>query len=165
VKRLAAALTLAGFVATPAGAQQDAAAGLGRDEVVKVIDAYVLSNLQENLGLSDEQFVRILPLVKKWQTNRRVYQQRRLSALGEMRRLLERGAATEARLQELLGELKRADLDEETTERQDVEAIDAQLSVEQQAKLRVFGVRIQERLREILQRRRDQGAPRGRDRS
>jgi hypothetical protein len=146
--------------AIPAGAQQDAATGLGREELVKVIDAYVLSNLQENLGLSDDEFVRILPLVKTWQTNRRAHQQRRVSALGEMRRLLERGAATEARLRELLSELKRADADEETTRRQDIDAIDAQLSVEQQAKLRVFEARIQERLREILQRRRDERAQR-----
>jgi uncharacterized membrane protein YccC len=120
--------------------------------------------MHESLGLGDEQFVRILPLVKKWQTNRRVHQQRRSSAIGEMRRLLERGAATEARLQELLGELKSTDADEQATQRQDLEAIDAQLSVEQQAKLRVFEARIQERLREILQRRRDQGA-RGRERT
>jgi hypothetical protein len=164
VKGLAAALTLAALAASPAAAQSEEPPGLGREELVKVIDAYVLGNLQENLGLSDDQFVRILPLVKRWQTNRRAHQQRRSSALGEMRRLLERGAATEPRLKELLGELKRADLEDETTQRQDVEAIDAQLSVEQQAKLRVFEARIQERLREILQRRREQGSPRGRER-
>jgi hypothetical protein len=164
VKRLAAALALAALGAIPAGAQQDAPSGLGREELVKLIDAYVLSNLQESLGLSDELFVRILPLVKNWQANRRTHQQRRSSALGEMRRLLERGAATEPRLRELLGELKRADLDQQTTQQKDVEAIDAQLSVEQQAKLRVFEARVQERLREILQRRRDQGASRGRER-
>jgi hypothetical protein len=163
--RIAAVLTLAALGAIPAGAQQDPPPpGLGREELVKLIDAYVLSNMQESLGLGDEQFVRILPLVKKWQTNRRVHQQRRSSAIGEMRRLLERGAATEARLQELLGELKSTDADEQATQRQDLEAIDAQLSVEQQAKLRVFEARIQERLREILQRRRDQGA-RGRERT
>ena len=32
-----------------------------------MVDAYVVSNLQESLGLSDEQFAKAIPLVKKLQ--------------------------------------------------------------------------------------------------
>ena len=35
-----------------------------REEIFRMIDAYVVSNMQESLGLSDEQFVKLLPLVK-----------------------------------------------------------------------------------------------------
>jgi hypothetical protein len=42
-----------------------------RDETFRLMDAYLISNLQESLGLSDEQFGRALPLVKKLQSDRR----------------------------------------------------------------------------------------------
>ncbi len=32
-----------------------------RDETFRLMDAYLISNLQESLGLSDEQFVKALP--------------------------------------------------------------------------------------------------------
>ena len=38
-----------------------------------MVDAYVLSNMQESLGLSDEQFAQAIPLVKKLQRERREY--------------------------------------------------------------------------------------------
>jgi len=158
VKPLAIVVTLLGLLGTPVLAQEDPVRGPGREELVKLIDAYVLSNLQETLELSDEQFVKILPLVKKWQGNRRAHQQRRMASLGEMRRLFETGAATEPRIGELLRSLKQADLDEQAALRKDIEAIDAQLSVVQQAKLRIFEMRVQQRLREIIERQRQQGA-------
>ena len=42
-----------------------------RDETFRLMDAYLISNLQESLGLTDEQFVKALPLVKKLQSDRR----------------------------------------------------------------------------------------------
>jgi hypothetical protein len=142
-----------------AAAQEDApATGRARDELVKLIDAYVLSNLQESLSLSDEQFVKLLPLVKKWQADRRGLQQRRQATLGEMRRLFEAGAATEPKLTELLKDLKAAEGEELQAVRRNLDAIDAQLSVVQQAQLRLFEQRVQQRLREIIERQRQQGA-------
>ena len=32
-----------------------------------MVDAYIVSNLQESVGLTDEQFVKVLPLVKRLQ--------------------------------------------------------------------------------------------------
>ena len=48
-----------------------------REEAGRLVDAYILSNLQESLGLSDEQFVKLLPLVKRLQADRREAMQRR----------------------------------------------------------------------------------------
>lgn len=158
MRRLGVTLALLGFAGLPVAAQEDIAPGRGREELIKLVDAYVISNLQENLSLTDEQFVKILPLVKKWQGSRRAFQQRRMASLSEMRRLFESGSATEPRLAELLRELKQADVEEQAALRRDVEAIDAQLGVVQQAKLRLFEVRVQQRLREILERQRQQGA-------
>ena len=50
-----------------------------REEAGRMVDAYVLSNLQESLGLSDDQFVRLLPLVKRLQAERREAIERRIA--------------------------------------------------------------------------------------
>lgn len=94
--------------------------------------------------------------MKRWQASRRSFQQRRLGAPGEMRRLFESGSATEPRSAELLGEPKRAEAEEQAVVRRDVESVDAQLSVVQQAMPRLFEIRVQQRLREILERQRQQ---------
>src|SRR5258707_3195072 len=77
-----------------------------RDEAFKMIDAYIVSNLQESLDLTDDQFVKVLPLVKRLQTDRRAVLQRRQQALMDLRRVLASGDATEGRVTELLGEVK-----------------------------------------------------------
>jgi len=160
------ALLLAAAVATaqdapPPGAQE---VRRPRDEAFRMIDAYFLSNLQESLGLTDEQFVRLLPLVKKLQTDRRQYVQRRMRALQEMRRLLQSGGATEARLEELLRELKTVENDERPALRRDLDAIDAVLSPVQQAKYRVLELEVERKIREIMAQMR-QGRPPGRGRA
>src|ERR1700682_6122754 len=55
-----------------------------REEAFKMIDAYIVSNLQESLDLTDEQFVKLLPLVKRLQSDRRAVLQRRQQALMEV---------------------------------------------------------------------------------
>src|SRR4030095_13113091 len=58
---------------------------------------YTLRNLQESLELTDDQFVKVLPLVKRLQTDRRAAIQRRQQALMELRRPLASGEADEPR--------------------------------------------------------------------
>jgi Spy/CpxP family protein refolding chaperone len=121
-----------------------------RDEAFKMIDAYIVSNLQESLALTDDQFVKLLPLVKRLQTDRRAVLQRRQQALMELRRLLASGDATEARVTELLGEVKAAERDEPGLLRKDRDAIDAVLSPVQQAKFRVLEVEVEHKIRELM---------------
>ena len=124
--------------------------GAPREDIGKMIDAYIISNLQEGLGLNDEQFVRLLPLVKKLQTDRRAYAQRRQRALQELRRSLQAGSATDARVTELLRELKAVESEEPGALRRDRDALDAALTPIQQAKLRLLEVELERRLRELL---------------
>ena len=134
------------------GAQEPGArpgSGRPREELFKMVDAYIVSNLQESLGLSDAQFVKVLPLVKKLQSDRRGYFERRHQALQEMRRLLESGRATETRIAELLSDVKGIESEEPAALRRDVEALDAVLTPMQQAKLRVLQVQIEQKLREL----------------
>jgi Spy/CpxP family protein refolding chaperone len=120
-----------------------------REEASRMVDAYVLSNLQESLALSDDQFVKLLPLVKRLQTERREAMEQRMRALREMRRLLKSGSATEAEVLAQLKEFKASEADFPARGRKDMEAIDALLSPLQQAKFRVFEAEVGQKLREL----------------
>jgi hypothetical protein len=129
-----------------------------RDEAFKMVDAYVMSNLQESLGLSDEQFARAIPLVKRLQTERREYLLERTRTLREMRRLLHQGGAPEAQVLELLQRLKGLDADGPVQVRKNLEALDAVLSPVQQAKFRVLELEVEQRMRELMNRVRPRAA-------
>jgi hypothetical protein len=153
VTGLALLLVLAQVV--PAGprprvAGPSAEAGAPRDEAFKMIDAYVVSNLQESLQLSDEQFVKVLPLVRRLQTDRRAMMLRRAQPLAELRRELASGTATEPRVTELLGQIKAAEAEEPAVLRKDREALDAALSPVQQAKFRVMELDVERKIRELM---------------
>ena len=160
-RRAGIALVLA-LAALPALAQP--AAGQRprpRDEAFRMIDAYILSNMQESLGLSDEQFGRLLPLVQRLQRDRREFGRRRMTALQELRSQLMSGGATEARVAELLREVKAVEAEEPSAVRRDMDAIDAALTPVQQAKYRLLEVEVERRLRALMAQMRGQdGQPR-----
>jgi Spy/CpxP family protein refolding chaperone len=143
----AIAAVLAGW-AGQAGAQ---GAARPRDEAFKMVDAYIVSNLQESVGISDEQFARILPLVKRLQNDRRDLAQRRGRALSEMRRALESGSATEARVLELLKDVKAVESSQHETIRRDMDAIDQVLTPVQQAKFRVLEGEVERKIRALME--------------
>jgi len=115
-----------------------------------MIDAYIVSNLQESLELTDDQFVKLLPLVKHLQNDRRALVQRRQQSLMELRRLLASGGATEPRVSELLRQVKAVEAEEPATLRKDRDAIDAALTPLQQAKFRVLEVEVDRKIRELM---------------
>lgn len=126
-----------------------------RDETFRLMDAYMISNLQESLGLTDDQFARSLPLVKRLQSDRRDFARRRMAALRSLRKTLTSGAATEASVADLLKEVKSASADEHAGTARNLEALDAVLSPIQQAKFRVFEAEVDLRLRHLLARSQD----------
>jgi Spy/CpxP family protein refolding chaperone len=126
-----------------------------------MIDAYVISNLQESLGLTDDQFAKLVPLVKRLQTERREAMRTRMKTLHEMRRLLESGSATEAQVVERLATLKGLETEEPRRGQQTMEAIDAQLSLLQQAKFRVFEAEVGLKVRELMGQMRGERRPPG----
>jgi hypothetical protein len=126
-----------------------------------MVDAYVVSTLQESLGLTDQQFARLLPAVRRLQSTRRDFAEKRRETLVEMRAILASGTGTEGRIAELMSRLKAMEHDEPEAVRREADAVDAQLTPVQQAKLRLMEARIEQRLRELV--RRGQGpGPRGR---
>jgi len=155
-------------MAAVGSAQEPAATGAGqrrpREEAFRMVDAYFLSNLQESLGLTDEQFVRLLPNVKRLQNDRRQYAQRRQRALQEMRKLLQSGGATEGRLEDLLRELKVVESDQAPAIRRDMDAVDAVLSPVQQAKYRILELEVERKIREVMMQMRGEAHPSGQGR-
>lgn len=158
----AAATALSVALAGPAAAQEPGPPGAGarREEAFKMIDAYIVSNLQESLGLSDEQFVKLLPLVRKQRAERRAFAQRRMATLQRMRLLLNSGVATEGGVAELLRELRTIDLEEPQAARKNLEAVEALLAPIQQAKYRVLEVEVERRIIDLMGRRQSRGGQR-----
>lgn len=126
------------------------AAGAARDEAFKMIDAYVLSNLQESLGLNDDAYVRLLPLVKRHHGERREWAQRRMQALMELRRQFRQGRATDLTVADLLKQVKKAEAEAPLTQARNQQAIDALLDPVQQAKYRIFEAEVERKVRELL---------------
>jgi len=126
-----------------------------RDETFRLMDAYLISNLQESLGLTDEQFGKALPLVKKLQSDRRDFAKRRMQALRLLRKSLLSGSATEAGVVDLLKDLKNASAEERAGTLRNLEVLDTVLTPLQQAKYRVFEAEVDLRLRHLLARSQD----------
>jgi hypothetical protein len=139
----------------PSGAGGDKPAGESRREAFRVVDAYVVSNLQESLGLSDAEFVRVLPLVKKLQTGRREHLMARGRLLRQLRQQLRSGAAAEAEVRKTLDELKDVEASAPERTRKDAAELDAALTPLQQAKFRVLELEVEQRLRELMGRARE----------
>jgi Spy/CpxP family protein refolding chaperone len=148
----ALALLAAGLVAAedPAvQAQKDRDGRAMRDEVDEVVDAYLLMKVQERVGLTDEQFAKLVPLIKRQQRERRDLDSRRFHALREMRRLFAKGEATDERIGSLLRDLKAAEVELPETIRRNAEAIDAVLTPVQQAKYRLLNAEVERHLHDL----------------
>ena len=141
------------LAAGEASAQQEPRAGRpAREEAFRMVDAYLVSNMQESLGLSDEQFAKAIPLVKKLQHDRRDYLMERGRVLREMRRLLRQGGPVEPQVVDLLKQAKALDAEGPERSRRNLEALDALLTSIQQAKYRVLEGEVEQRLRELMNR-------------
>jgi hypothetical protein len=135
-------------------AQQPPAGGgrAAREEAFRMVDAYVVSNLQESLALSDEQFAKAIPLVKKVQADRREYLIERARVTREMRRLLRQGGTVEPEVLELLQQARKLEAEGPERVRRSLEALDAILTPIQQAKYRVLEIEVEQRVRELANR-------------
>ena len=124
-----------------------------------MVDAYMVSNLQESLGLTDEQFVKALPLVKRLLSERREVAERRRETLRDLRQMLQSGAATEAKVAERLREVKALENDEREKTKRNLDGVDSVLTPLQQAKFRVMEVEIEQKIRELLNQARQRRRP------
>lgn len=167
IRALAIALLLVSpaIAAADEGASEGASPRPPREEIYRMVDTYLAGHLQENLGLSDEQLDRVLPLVRKLNADRRGFAERRIRAIHQMRRMMKAGMANDPRIAELLQQVKAAEAEEPVAVRAGHDAIDAVLTPVQQAQFRVLEAEVEHRMRQVMARvrgeRRDgQGRPR-----
>jgi hypothetical protein len=159
VRRTAAAAALVLSLASAAAAQAPRGEGARprpRGEVFRLVDEYLAANLQERLGLGDEQTARALPLVRRLHADRRQFAERRLMALGQMRRFARAGAGDDARAAELLRSLRAAEAEERAAVRSAQDALDGVLTPTQQVKYRIFEAEVEHRVRQAMARMRAQ---------
>jgi hypothetical protein len=133
-----------------------------RDEAFRMVDAYVIANIQESLDLDEDQYARAIPLVNRLQKARREYHRERGRTLRQMRQLLKSGAATESQLQEAVASLKTLEVEGPARIRERLDELDAILSPVQQAKYRVFEVEVEHRMRDLMRRGRRERPQEGR---
>jgi Spy/CpxP family protein refolding chaperone len=167
VTRAAALLVL--VLGVPAAGAQDGSERQRRhgptpDQVFKMVDSYFINNLKQRLDLTDDQLARLVPHVRRLQTDRHELAQRRIRAMRELNRVLLSGTATENAVRDLLREVKAVEAEEPATLSRDREAIDAVLDPVQQAKYRLLEAEVERRVRHAMARarggRRPSRAPR-----
>lgn len=129
--------------------------GLAPMEVQRLLDAYVLVQAQEALGLSESQYPQFVVKLRAFQEARRRNEQARLRLIVELNKLSVDRAAAEGREPEIRQRLKALDeLDVSATAelRKAREELTQTLDIRQQARLRVFEERIERQKLELLQR-------------
>lgn len=131
---------------------------VGPAPVEELVEGFYVSRLQEELALSDEQFVKILPVLRQSLRERREKAQRRARALNELRQLMDQGASEEE-IKKQVCEVDQAELDAATAQQKLASSVDPLLSPAQQAKWRIFQVSIEQRIRRMLDRSRLPGPP------
>jgi hypothetical protein len=141
------------------GAQQRGEQARGPDmspgEIQKIFDGYLLVQVQNALGLSDEQFAQAVPRLKALQETRRRHQQERGRLLMELQRLTRPGAAPgrggdDATIKERLALLQESEARFAADLRQAYNALDEVLDVRQQGRFRVFEEQIERKKLELL---------------
>lgn len=163
MKKIAGAVLLALCALAVAEPSEPWTAQPNRQDVRGMMEAYVLSKLQDALDLTDEQFGQMVVAQTKLSDTRHEYRQNRMRVLRQMRQILQDEDAGENELQPLLDELEALREEFLASEKSRYQAIDAILDVRQQARYRILEVELQRRLQEMMRRvqgRRDDGRPR-----
>jgi DNA repair exonuclease SbcCD ATPase subunit len=130
-----------------------------REEVEAMVDAYIISKLQEALQLDDEQYARVIVAQKKLQESRRSFRRQRAETLRELRRSLASAEPRDDQLGSLLDRLAELQKDFEERQRAELKGLDALLTLRQRARYRILEAEIERRLQELVRRVR-QGQPR-----
>ena len=149
---LAAAATSAWTQPPPDGRPGPRGQGQRRppEEALRVRDALFNDMLQERLGLKDDEFLKLLPFVKKYQSDRREIEQKRMRILQELRKAFEVGTATDQAVAVQMKDLRAVEAEEASALHKDRDAIDAILTPVQQAKFRILEWALDARIRTVV---------------
>jgi hypothetical protein len=110
---------------------------------------FYVSEFQKQAEVSPEVFGKILPFLQQFVQDRFEISQRRTRALNQLRQGVQRGASDED-LKRLVHDFDTADADFQANQEKFLSNVDPLLDAKQQAKLRIFQVMADNRMRQIL---------------
>jgi hypothetical protein len=130
-----------------------------REDLEGLMEAYVISKLQESLELSDQQFAQMVVAQKRISGHRREHRNKRQKMLQQLRRALNDPGTEDDQIADMLNQLKQAQVDIEAQQRADYQEIDKILGVRQQARYRILELEIQRRFQQMARQVRDRQRP------
>jgi hypothetical protein len=110
---------------------------------------FYVSEFQKQADVSAELFGKILPFLQQFVQDRFEISQRRTRALNQLRQGVQRGTSDED-LKRLVHDFDAADADFQANQEKFLSNVDPLLDARQQAKLRIFQVMADNRMRQML---------------
>ena len=145
-------------LAPPVAAQQPPRAERAEGgELREAMHRFFEKRVRAELGLTDEQFDALMPLVRRREESRIELRRRRMETVRSLQRGLREGG-TDTTLQELLDRLDSIDEEVQRAERSAMSGIDDRLTVRQRVQFRFFSQRFRSELERRIRRIRDDGA-------
>lgn len=124
-----------------------------------MVEGFYVSQLPVQVELSDEQFTKVLPLLRQTLRERREITARRTRAMAQLRLMVQRGDSEEE-MKRLIREIDKADAEIQASQEKFLSGVDPLLTTSQQARLRFFQLMIEQRIRRMIDRARVPGANR-----
>ena len=140
------------FAGTLAFSQQKAPpqrAAIPRRVLQDAVLGFYVSEFQKQAEVTPEVFGKILPFLQQFVQDRFQISQRRTRALNQLRQGVQRGASDED-LKRLVHDFDSADADFQANQEKFLSNVDPLLDAQQQAKLRIFQVMADNRMRQML---------------
>jgi hypothetical protein len=110
---------------------------------------FYVGQFQKQTEVSSEVFAKILPFLQQFVQDRFEISQRRTRALNQLRQTVQRGGSDDD-LKRAIHEFDSADADYQANQEKFLSKVDPLLDAKQQAKLRIFQVMADNRMRQIL---------------
>jgi hypothetical protein len=152
MKRFTAAALLllaGGFAFSQQRAPQQQRAAIPRRVLQDAVLGFYVSQFQQQTEVSTEVFAKILPFLQQFVQDRFEISQRRTRALNQLRQTVQRGGSDED-LKRASHDFDSADADFQANQEKFLHNVDPLLDARQQAKLRIFQVMADNRMRQIL---------------
>ncbi len=125
--------------------------------IQEIVEGFYVSRVQQELGLDDAQFARVLPLLRDSLRERNALGQRRARALNQLRQAI-RTNASDDELTRRIAEVDESELALREAQVNLLRSVDTGLSPGQRARLRIVQPSLEQRIRNMIERSR--AAPR-----
>jgi len=123
--------------------------GIPRRVLQEAVLGFYVGQFQQQTDVSNEVFAKVLPFLQQFVQDRFEISQRRTRALNQLRQAIQRGGS-EDDLKRLTREFDAADADFQSNQEKFLGNVDPLLDARQQARLRIFQVMADNRMRQIL---------------